>query len=57
MTDMEVMGELLRDTPWNKARQHFRFQSVKIDRVSNPIEQRRLEFEAVKKIAEILNGK
>jgi hypothetical protein len=57
MTLEEILRELGTDSPLNRARQEFRFASARIERTNNPIEQRRMEFEAVRKIAEILGAK
>ena len=60
MTDAEVMAALRSDTPLNKARQAFSGECGRIDQASRqrsalgPIEMRRMEFEAVKKIAAAL---
>ena len=60
MTDEEVIAELRSDSALNKARAVFSGQAAQIDQASRqrkalpPIEVRRMEFEAVKKIANTL---
>lgn len=60
MTDKEVMEALRSDTLLNKARAVFSSESARIEqagmqrRPAGPIEMRRMEFEAVKKIATAL---
>lgn len=56
MTDSEVMAELRGDTPLNRARREFSSACGQIDQAArqrhglNPVEMRRMEFEAVAKI-------
>jgi hypothetical protein len=56
MTDEEVLAELRSDSPLNRARQQFSSWSAKIEvrglqrQPLSPIEQRRMEFEAVRAI-------
>lgn len=60
MTDKEVMEALRADTLLNKARAVFSSESAKIEQAgmqrlsAGPIEIRRMEFEAVRKIASAL---
>ena len=60
MTDKEVMDALRSDTPLNRARAVFSSECGRIEqadaqrRPPSPIEIRRMEFEAVKRIAEAL---
>lgn len=60
MTDQEVMDELRSDTPLNRARREFSSayglieQSFQQGKPPSPIEIRRMEFEAVRKIAAAL---
>jgi hypothetical protein len=59
MTDEEVLAELRRDTPLNRARRILSSTCAQIEqggmqrRPLGPIEMRRLEFEAVRKIWEL----
>jgi hypothetical protein len=63
MTDEEVLAEMQADTKLNAARAKFSAASARIEqgqaqlRPLRPIEVRRLEFEAVKEIAEALGVK
>lgn len=57
MTLDEVIDEIKKDTPLNRACKEFRFASARIARIQNPIEARKAEFEVVRKIADILSGK
>ena len=63
MTDDEVMAELRSDSVLNKARSAFSGWSGKIEqamaqrRPISPIEMRRMEFEAVKVIRDILEAR
>lgn len=56
-TMKEVMDELGRDTPLNRARKKFSSWSAKIEQAQqqreplSPVEMRRMEFEAVEDIA------
>lgn len=58
MTDEEVVAELLRDTKLNRARRAYSASIAQLEqammqrRRPGPIEMRRMEFEAVKKIVE-----
>lgn len=60
MTNDEVMSELWADTPFNRARAVFSGAAAGIEQATmqrkppGPIEIRRMEFEAVKKIAAAL---
>ena len=60
MTDSEVLKALRSDTPLNRARAIFSAQCARIEqegmqrRPAGPIEIRRMEFEAVQKIAAAL---
>lgn len=60
MTDQEVMAALRADTPMNRARGIFSSAAAGIEqenlqrRPAGPIEVRRMEFEAVQKIAAAL---
>lgn len=60
MTNEEVMAALRSDTPLNRARKAFSGASAALEqegkqrRPAGPIEIRRMEFEAVQKIAEAL---
>lgn len=58
MTDKDVMALLMGNSALNKARAVFASEVARIDRAGmrpcdrpSPIEMRRMEFEAVKKIA------
>jgi hypothetical protein len=57
MTDAEVLEALKSDTPLNRARAVFRSASAQIETAQEqrsppgPIEVRRMEFEAVRRIA------
>jgi hypothetical protein len=59
-TDAEVMALLRSDSPLNKARMVFSSASASIEQAGQqrdplpPVEMRRLEFEAVEKIASML---
>ena len=61
MTDEEVIAALNSDTPLNAARRIFSSESAKIEQAwqqrspISPVEWRRMEFEAVRKIAAALN--
>lgn len=63
MTDEEVVRALQEDSPFNRARRVFSAQSARIEQASNrpralsPIDMRRMEFEAVRKIAHELGVK
>ena len=56
MTDEEVMAELKTDSPLNRARAEFSFGAARIEQAGmqhkppSPIDVRRMEFEAVRKI-------
>lgn len=56
MTDEETLSAINADTPLNRARKVFSFESARIEqalmqrRPPSPIEVRRMEFEAVGKI-------
>ena len=56
-TDAEVIADLRADTPHNRARRAFSSWSAKIEQASSqrkaldPIEWRRMEFDAVRAIA------
>jgi hypothetical protein len=56
MTDREVLDELQKETPLNLARREFSSWRAKIEQAGqqrkplDPIELRRMEFEAVKSI-------
>ena len=58
MTDAEVMNYLRGHSTLNSARQIFSSWAARIDQSSrqqlSPIEMRRMEFEAVREIAEAL---
>lgn len=60
ITDEEVLKALREDTPLNRARRIFSAESAHIEQAGmqrqplSPIEMRRMEFEAVKKIAKEL---
>lgn len=60
LTDSQVLELLKGNSNWNKARQEFSNGRGQISNASNqrtplsPIEMRRMEFEAVAKIASIL---
>lgn len=60
MTDAEVMAALRSDSLLNKARAVFSDQSAGMEQAAmnrvppTPIEARRMEFEAVQKIAAVL---
>lgn len=60
MTDQEVIAALRADTPLNRARQVFSGECGRIEqagmqrRPAGPIEIRRMEFEAVRKITAAL---
>jgi hypothetical protein len=60
MTDAEVMAELQSGSRLNRARQQFSSASARIEQAGQqrtplpPIEMRRMEFEAVRKIAAVL---
>lgn len=60
MTDEEVMRELRVDSPLNRARMAFSAACAQIEQTEaqwkqpGPIEMRRMEFEAVRKIAKAL---
>jgi hypothetical protein len=57
MTDTEVMSALRQDTPLNRARQVFYSECARIEQADaqakpvSAIGRRRMEFEAVRKIA------
>lgn len=57
MTDKEVMAELGSLSPWNRARKVFSASSARIEQAGqqrkplSPIDMRRMEFEAVRRIA------
>jgi hypothetical protein len=61
-TDAEVMTLLRGNSALNKARQIFSSEAARIEQESQqrhglpPIEMRRLEFEAVEKVAAALNA-
>lgn len=61
-TDAEVMEALKADTPLNRARRAFSSCSAQIDQACrqrkplDPIDWRRMEFEAVAKIVAALEG-
>ena len=60
LSDAEVVRMLGSGSSWDKARQLFRFRSAKIEQAAaqrkslGSIEWRRMEFEAVQEIAEVL---
>lgn len=60
MTDAEVMAALTSDDPLARARRVFSSESARIEqacaqrRLPSPIELRRMEFDAVRRIAEAL---
>jgi hypothetical protein len=60
MTDQEILAEMQADTPLNRARRIFSGACGRIEqaglqrRPASPIEIRRMEFEAVRQIAEAL---
>jgi hypothetical protein len=60
MTDAEVVEALRADTALNRARQVFSAQAARMEQqgmqrwAPGPVEMRRMEFEAVRKIAEAL---
>jgi hypothetical protein len=62
MTDQEVMEALRSDTPFNRARREFSAACGRIEQAGqqrsalSPIEMRRMEFEAVRKIEAALNA-
>jgi hypothetical protein len=62
-TDQEVMELLRSDTPLNRARREFSTASARIEQANQqqkpfgPIEMRRMEFEAVERIAAALGEK
>lgn len=57
MTDEELMREIGTDSPLNRARKTFRFAAAGIEqaqaqrRLISPVQVRRMEFEAVERIA------
>lgn len=63
MTDEEVVAELLRDSKLNRARRVYAASIARLEhammqrRRPGPIEMRRMEFEIVKQIAEVLEAK
>lgn len=60
MTTEEALGHMRENTALNRARNVFSSYCGRIDQESRqgllPIDMRRLEFEAVQKIAEIMKG-
>ena len=60
MTDAEVMSLLRSDSLWNKARAVFSSAAAEIDQAGRqrkapgPVEVRRMEFEAVRRILLVL---
>lgn len=60
MTDKEIMDLLRGDSLWNKARAVFSSECAEIEQAGmqrrrpGPIEARRMEFEAVRRIAAVL---
>lgn len=63
MTDKEVLAEMQADTPLNRARQQFSSAMAQIEQAGQQrqpatiLELRAMEFEAVRKIAEIFGVK
>lgn len=59
-TDQEVIDACQSDTPWNRARRIFAHEIAAIDQAylqqprPTPVEARRMEFEAVRRIAAAL---
>lgn len=60
MTDAQVLDEMRRDTTLNRARKEFSFSCALIENAGlqrtplSSIQMRRMEFEAIRKIAAIL---
>ena len=60
MTDAEIIAEIRTTSPLNNARQEFRFACARIEQAGmqrkplTAIEERRMEFDAVRQIAKAL---